>query len=558
MKLQLPVPLRYFLAGFLVLGFSQALLTPLDPDEAYYWIYAQHLDWGYFDHPPMAALWIKLGSAWIPGELGVRFATLLMMPLTLIFVWKLAGSPRKGADLNLFLLLAASMPFFHLYGFIATSDAPLLFFTAVWFWAFRRFLEKSTLGNTLLLGLMMALLLYSKYHGVLLIGFSIISNLNILRSHRFWMASVFGFMLFVPHLYWQYANGFPTFAYHLSGRDDKWELKLPLNYLLNQLLVFSPFLFPFLMRALFNNKVRSRNKVEFFQIVGFWMFFALMTFKGHVEPQWTAVLSIPAVLFLLDYTREKPQEAAMMQKMALLSIGLILIARLGVMTGVLRNKKLFGDTQWVQELYEKAQGLPLYFENSYRDASMYAFYAGESPSTFTNIDYRANQFNLLDREVAFQNRSVMIVGQKKWNCSKCKTDTLSNGHTIKLQIADSLQVSENCRIFVENIPEIWSAGALMNLQAVVLNPYPFDIILGKGNLPLTISAAFNDGEAWKQTCPLVDTGNSQLLIRSGERKKLTFSLDVPELKGNFRVAFGFRMGTLLPSVNSPLYNIIIE
>src|SRR3954451_18303358 len=29
-------------------------------DEAYYWLYSQHLQWSYFDHPPMVAVWIRL------------------------------------------------------------------------------------------------------------------------------------------------------------------------------------------------------------------------------------------------------------------------------------------------------------------------------------------------------------------------------------------------------------------------------------------------------------------------------------------------------------------
>ena len=34
----------------------------LYPEEAYYWNYAQHLDLGYLDHPPMVAWLIHLGT----------------------------------------------------------------------------------------------------------------------------------------------------------------------------------------------------------------------------------------------------------------------------------------------------------------------------------------------------------------------------------------------------------------------------------------------------------------------------------------------------------------
>ena len=35
----------------------------LTNDEAYYWLYSQQLQWNYFDHPPLVALWIRIFTA---------------------------------------------------------------------------------------------------------------------------------------------------------------------------------------------------------------------------------------------------------------------------------------------------------------------------------------------------------------------------------------------------------------------------------------------------------------------------------------------------------------
>src|SRR3954463_10899051 len=55
-----------------------AALTPLTFDEAYYWMWSKHLAGGYYDHPPMVAVVIRLGTM-IAGdtELGVRLASVL-------------------------------------------------------------------------------------------------------------------------------------------------------------------------------------------------------------------------------------------------------------------------------------------------------------------------------------------------------------------------------------------------------------------------------------------------------------------------------------------------
>ncbi|MFP2908974.1 4-amino-4-deoxy-L-arabinose transferase, partial [Pyxidicoccus sp. 3LFB2] len=51
-------------------------------DTAYYWQWARHLAWGYYDHPPMVA--------WLIAALGVRGSALLCGVATVAAVWGLA------------------------------------------------------------------------------------------------------------------------------------------------------------------------------------------------------------------------------------------------------------------------------------------------------------------------------------------------------------------------------------------------------------------------------------------------------------------------------------
>src|SRR6201991_3457233 len=56
-----------------------AAFTPLTFDEAYYWTWSKHLAGGYYDHPPMVAVVIRLGTL-IAGdtEFGVRLVSVLL------------------------------------------------------------------------------------------------------------------------------------------------------------------------------------------------------------------------------------------------------------------------------------------------------------------------------------------------------------------------------------------------------------------------------------------------------------------------------------------------
>src|SRR5436305_14742092 len=65
--------------ALIALRLVSAAYTPLTFDEAYYWTWSKHLAFGYYDHPPMVALLIRLGTL-IAGdtELGVRLVSILL------------------------------------------------------------------------------------------------------------------------------------------------------------------------------------------------------------------------------------------------------------------------------------------------------------------------------------------------------------------------------------------------------------------------------------------------------------------------------------------------
>jgi len=66
-------------------------LAQLIPDEAYYWQYAQHMDLSFYDHPPMVAWLIWLGTSILGhNEFGVRIGALLCGLVTMGYLYALA------------------------------------------------------------------------------------------------------------------------------------------------------------------------------------------------------------------------------------------------------------------------------------------------------------------------------------------------------------------------------------------------------------------------------------------------------------------------------------
>src|ERR1700739_855373 len=121
----------YFLLGWTILNAVQAYTLEVHADEAYYWVYSRFLDWGYFDHPPMVALFIKIGDALFTSTLGLRLLTVITSTISVYLLWQIVG--RYVQNIKLFILLFSAIVLFHVYGFITTPDSPLFFFTVLFF-----------------------------------------------------------------------------------------------------------------------------------------------------------------------------------------------------------------------------------------------------------------------------------------------------------------------------------------------------------------------------------------------------------------------------------------
>ena len=283
-----------------VINLLQGIFTEITEDEAYYALYGEHLAWGYFDHPPMVGLMTFLGGLLFSGNLGVRFFTVIATTLSLLVTWKIIGESKPdGRKVLLFFILVFSVLMLNVYGFVTTPDIGLLLFSASFLLVYQKYLEDNSWRHALLLGVLMAAMVYSKYHAFLLLGLVVLSNLKLLKDGKFWVACLLALVLLMPHLLWQYDNGFPSFKYHLVQRGEPFRWSYFFEYLPNQLLIFNPLTFGAAVYVLIKHKPIDRfERSLHFVCIGFFFFFFLMTFRGHVEPHWTIVCSIPIIVLV--------------------------------------------------------------------------------------------------------------------------------------------------------------------------------------------------------------------------------------------------------------------
>lgn len=403
-----------------------ALFCEIHADEAYYRLYGQFLNWGYFDHPPMVGLMTALSSAIVPTtslmlkNLSVRLVTVLMHVATVYVVWKTILDFRFQildfkSLLVKFLLIAASMPMFCVYGFMTTPDAPLLFFAALFYYAYRRFTIDHSWSMTALLGLSMAGMLYSKYIAVLVIAFAVIGNWRLLRDGKAWAAVGLAALLMIPHLLWQINNGWPSFTYHLLSRAEAYRPLYTLEFLPNQWAVFNPIVWALMLwlggKAILHGDAFRRSLGA--TVIGFQAFFLLMSFRGHVEPHWTVVTAIPAI-FLIGEDTLRLKGRVIIKWTLCVCVGLVLIARVVLMLDILPPQTgLAGKQAQMAQIHAEAQGLPVVFDGSFQTPSLYRFYYDDQAVLVRNMYDRYTQYDLLhlERNLIGQPACVRRFGQ---------------------------------------------------------------------------------------------------------------------------------------------------
>src|SRR5690606_11802330 len=132
----------------------------------------------------------RLGSIFFPAELGIRFISCMLYSINILLLWFLIDHPRKERYTLLFCVLVFATPLFHAYGFFTLPDTALLFFTSLFLLVYKRFLKKTTWLNSVGLGLIMAAMMYSKYHGILVILFTLLSNLRLVLNKKAWISVI--------------------------------------------------------------------------------------------------------------------------------------------------------------------------------------------------------------------------------------------------------------------------------------------------------------------------------------------------------------------------------
>ncbi len=225
----------------------------LGTDEAHYALYALHLDWSYFDHPPLVGWLQALVLPFSQSDTALRVIPILLFAATSFVLFRLANEifPDEGPWLGLIsVLLMYSGVMFQLLGLGMVPESPLLFFGLLAMLMLVRAIRTSDLRYWLLFGVCMGLAGLSKYSAVFLVVsaatfISLEHKWALVKTPGPWISAIIALVIISPVIYWNSTHDLASFSYQwtrVTGQTG-WKLTRVLMAQLGQLIVYAPLLF---------------------------------------------------------------------------------------------------------------------------------------------------------------------------------------------------------------------------------------------------------------------------------------------------------------------------
>ncbi len=544
-------PIWYFLLFWTLLNALQSYTLELHGDEAYYWVYSRFLDWGYFDHPPMVAIFIRLGDTIMHNELGLRLLTVITNSASLYLIWLILK--KYAVNAKWFIAIASGLFIFHMYGFTTTPDSPLFFFTALFYYLYQRYADEDKWGLALLLGVVSACLLYSKYHGILLIVLTLCSNIKLLKRPSFWLIAVLAAVLFMPHVLWQFHHDFPSLKYHLVDRSEKYNIEFTAVYPLGQLAMAGPLIGWFLFYRVFQVRVTDTFiRTLMVNCVGTFLFFWLTTIKGNVQMHWTLIAYVPFIMLVLIGFTQSAYPKKWFYNLVLANTAFILFVRFALMfqfpfvMQIGQFKSYYGFREWTKQVHKLVGDNYVLIRDGFQDPSKYNYYSNSLKAiSYDTRYYRKTQYDMWPIADSMQHKKAYYMSED--NEPGTTTDSLVALYGRKWHTCwvDNVQTYQKMEVAISPLVTTAAPGQVIDMGVFFDRPLPHAPLWSPSAAP----NSFLDACFFQDQGDLKFVSNPRLNIYSHNGEHI-LEFKVPDTPGTYELLFSIRTLPFQGSGNS--------
>ena len=296
---------------FILLKIILSFFIGLGNDESYYWTFTKKLQWNYFDHPPMVALWIKFFTANLLLEnyiFFLRLGSFVGCAIASFFIYKTitAIGTEKAGFTGVFLY---NISFYAAIsaGMLVMPDTPqMVFFTAGMYFITQILKDDLKLSAWIFFGITAGLCIMSKVHGIFLWGgvflYALFYKRDWFRNYCFYISMFITAVIISPILIWNIENDFITYRFHSERvtvtNESSIHVGELLKEILGQLVINNPFNVVLIVYFFLKNfSSKAKATVQLFKLIGvplLLIIFGIALFRTTL-PHWSG----PAYISLL-------------------------------------------------------------------------------------------------------------------------------------------------------------------------------------------------------------------------------------------------------------------
>ena len=404
-----------------------AYFVPITADEAYFWVWGQHPDINYYDHPPVTGWVVTLFS-----QLGhhIFFSRLFSVLSGAAIAWAIyslvkysLGLPEKARLISLAFLVSP----LHVLFVMITTDSPvflLVFFSGL---VFYHSLQRQSRALMVLAGAFCGLAILSKYFaGLLAIAFLFIliyrRGSRMIANALLLLAGALPFVLF--HLYGNYETCWTNVLFNVFNRNRaaSWKISGLFVFLAFQIYLATPWLLYELgkqMKTIAGDIKHSGNVFPLLFLVPMFIF-AIVSFHD-TGLHWTLAF-IPFLYPLLIHVRRRA-----IARIVTCSLVFSLIHLLVIVTALALPIRTVSDRWFYRDVVLAYHGPEIYAQirqkygpdftlatNGYYTSSVMSYYSGEHFIVFLDdskhgrYDDKLTDFRLLDGENIISLRTLPV------------------------------------------------------------------------------------------------------------------------------------------------------
>lgn len=279
-------------------------------DEAQYWFWAQHPQFGYFSKPPFLAWMIAVFQPFCgTSEACVRApapVTYFCVAAIVYFTTRRLYDQRTAFWSGVSIALATGVVF---SSRIISTDVPLLLFWSLALWAYVELLERQNWPWAIVLGVAVGFGLLAKYAMIyfyLGVGLTAVFDhraRTLLRSRVFWGSVLVTCLLLIPNLAWIVSHDFVTFKHtseNIQGEGIRFKPLEGISFIVSQFGVIGPITFAVFLAdlvKLLRTKLPLADRIMIAFAVPPLALITVTAMLTHYNANWAATAAISVTIF---------------------------------------------------------------------------------------------------------------------------------------------------------------------------------------------------------------------------------------------------------------------